>query len=100
MLATASWPPVASTSGSATGLSQSVIGVHTFANWIHPPNAASTASTATVNPIDHSTRRSCAACGGCSRTYADCSPPKTTNSIRNVYSPVRNVPAIAAANST
>src|SRR5215467_8197132 len=52
MLATASCVPVASTSGSATGASQVVIGVHTSANWIHPPKAASTASTATVSPID------------------------------------------------
>ena len=97
MLASASCELDASTSGFATGSSQSVIGVHAFANWIQPPNAASTASTPTVSPIDQSTSRSWLECGGCSCTYADCSPPKTTNSIRNVYSPVRNAPAIPTA---
>ena len=84
MLATASCVLLASTSGLATGSSQSEIVVQTPANWKPPPIAARIVSTATLRYIDQRATPSPCACGGCSCTYADGSPPKTMNSIRNV----------------
>ena len=59
------------------------IGVQNGANWIQPPNVASTASTATGAAIEIPTRSFFSA-WKCSRTNADGSPPKTMNTIRNV----------------
>src|SRR5215213_1643975 len=48
---------VGSTSGAATGSSQSVIGCQNGANWIQPPTTDSTASVSTVHIIENGPSR-------------------------------------------
>src|SRR5215471_13201032 len=98
-LETASCAPLGSTSGGATGSSQFEIGVQNGANWIQPPNVASTASTPTVEAMETPTTSFLSA-WKCSRTNAEGSPQKTTKSIRNVYRPVRAAPTIPTIQRT
>ena len=86
MLAIASWPPVGLDERlRRPGSSQSVIGVQHVGELDPAAERCEHGEHADRDqPIDQLDEPSCAACGGCSRTYADGSPPKTRKSIRNV----------------
>ena len=80
------------TVGSATVCNHVSTGCQSGAHCSQPPMTASTARTPTVEAIETPTTSRWSA-WKCSRTNALGSPQKTRNSIRNVYRPVRNVPA-------
>ena len=67
---------VGSTSGGATGSSQSVSGCQNGANWIHPPTSDKSASVRTVHTIENGPSFPWWE-WWCSRAKADCSPVKT-----------------------
>ena len=72
-----------STSGAATGSSQSENGCQTPAIWSQPPTTESTDSTPTAAPIENGASPWLVSCR-CSRAYAERSPPNARKSIRNV----------------